>query len=659
MGNVRGDMGDMVRGRVHLCAVAAYVLVAVTFTWPLVLNLGTTLTGPPSGDTGAYVWNQWVFQHELLDHRSFPYFTDRLFASSRRANLSLHNYTTFQNVLALPLVRVLGVVTTFNIVYLLMTVITAYCMFLLALDLVGAAGIAWLSGLLFAWNPFMVTRGMGHFSLVAAAPLPILLLVMRRAARRERLADGFALGAVVWWAASTDVYYAVYAVLIAAMFVAGRVVGLERHQVSTRHSIKWGLDTLILVAAALVVSILVSGGWQLTFLGRPLRIRTLYTPVLILTALVLLRVAWEFRPSMTSLDRRQTWRVLRLATISAVVAAALMSPVLYAFGQRLVEGDFNPPRIFWRNSPPGIDLLALILPNPNHPLAPAAIGEWLTSRPNGYLENVGSIPLVAIVVIAIAFARRWRPTRCAALLCTSFVLLALGPFIHVAGINTAVPGPWTLLRYVPIIGLARTPARFVAVVMLMTAVLFAAALASLAARSPHRRRLVGITGMLLVFELLPAPHALSSAVVPSIYRHVAAAPDNVTVLELPFGVRDGTSSIGNFSSQSQFFQTAHGKALLGGYLSRVSARRRRELQAQPVLSALATLSEGRELTADEEQRLVANADALLRRARIGFVVIDGSRASAALRRHAIDALHLRLVDRDGAFELYRPDEAVP
>ena len=36
-----------------------------------------------------------------------------------------------------------------------------------------------------------------------------------------------------------------------------------------------------------------------------------------------------------------------------------------------------------------------------------------------------------------------------------FGLLALGPFVHVAGVNTYLPTPWTLLRYVPLIGEAR------------------------------------------------------------------------------------------------------------------------------------------------------------------------------------------------------------
>src|SRR4249920_1487984 len=151
--------------RRHLAAVGAYVLVAVAFTWPLLPNLATHLPGSPDGDTGVYVWNQWVFQHELLEHRTLPYFTEKIFKATGRANLSLHNYTAFANILALPLERTLGVVATFNLVYLTLTVLTAYATFLLALRLTsGDTVIAWLAGVLFAWSPVLVTRGMGHFS---------------------------------------------------------------------------------------------------------------------------------------------------------------------------------------------------------------------------------------------------------------------------------------------------------------------------------------------------------------------------------------------------------------------------------------------------------------------------------------------------------------
>ena len=67
-----------------------------------------------------------------------------------------------------------------------------------------------------------------------------------------------------------------------------------------------------------------------------------------------------------------------------------------------------------------------------------------------------------------------------------FGLLALGPFIHVAGINTYVPGPWALLRYVPLVGLVHTPARFSIVLMLAVAVVVADALGGIGPQESRR-----------------------------------------------------------------------------------------------------------------------------------------------------------------------------
>jgi hypothetical protein len=333
----------------------------------------------------------------------------------------------------------------------------------------------------------------------------------------------------------------------------------------------------------------------------------------------------------------------------------LLSPVLYAVGLRLAEGRWDGEPIFWRSSPRGVDLAAFVLPNPNHPLAPAAIRDWLTPRPDAYYENVASLTLLAPLVMLLAWRAGWRVSRLWAGLAVVFGALALGPFVHVAGINTHIPGPWAFLRYVPIIGLARTPARFSIVVMLACAVLFAGALSWLGRRWPHRRRaLIGVTAVLLFAELLPAPRPLYSAAVPRIYERIAAAPDDVRVLELPIGVRDGTRSVGNFTARSQFFQTMHGKRLIGGYLSRVSKRRLADVRREPMVDALIWLSEQRPLDGSRRQSLIEAGPSFVNRANVGFVVVDRVRTPDALRSFAIDAFRLALIDTDGVFELYHP-----
>ena len=66
----------------RLAVVLGYVLATLAFAWPLPLHLGTHFTGDPGGDTGVYVWNQWVFHQELitghnpLGHREDPVAVD-------------------------------------------------------------------------------------------------------------------------------------------------------------------------------------------------------------------------------------------------------------------------------------------------------------------------------------------------------------------------------------------------------------------------------------------------------------------------------------------------------------------------------------------------------------------------------------------------------
>ncbi len=642
--------------RRHLYALLGYALVAVAFSWPLLPNISTHLTGSPAGDTGVYVWNQWVFQHELLNNHQSPYFTDKIFSlSGARANLSLHNYTAFQDLVALPLIPLLGVVATFNVVYLLMTVLTGYAAFLLVRHVTGAWTEAWLAGALFAWSPALVTRGGAHFSLVAAAPLALFMLLLLRTVDRQRLRDAVALGLTCAWAASTDAYYAVYCVILAALFVAARVMTIRRTAVQPRHrGVPWTLDVLLFCVGGLVLSMLISGGWQITVLGRVASIRSLYTPVLLLTLLACARLAWTYRPNISLCDGRSLLRALWLSTAAGLVAVAVLSPVLYAAAVRVAQGRWDRDQIFWRSSPRGVDLAAFVLPNPNHPLAPDSLRAWLTPRPDAYYENVASLTFVALFAIAAAWRAGWRIPRFWGGLALVFGALSLGPFVHVIGTNTYVPGPWAFLRYVPIFGLARTPSRFSIVLMLVVAVLFGAALYWLGQRWPHRRRaIVATAAALLLFELLPAPRPVYSAAVPQIYNHIAAVrDDSVRVLELPFGVRDGTRSVGNFSARSHYFQTVHRKPLIGGYLSRVSRRRMADIRRDPMANALIWLSEGHELDHSRRPWLLADGLPFVARAKVGFVVIDRERTPPALREFAIAAFALRLVDGDGNFELY-------
>jgi hypothetical protein len=650
----------------HAAVFVGFLLVAVVATWPLARHLDEAFTGPPSGDTGVYVWNVWVFTHELEQGR-LPFYTSSIFAGppgATPANLSLHNYTTAANVLAWPLIRLVGLVAAFNLVFLFNIALSGYAAWLLARSMTGREAEALIAGLVFALSPVLIARGAGHFSLVAAAPLPICALLIRRLGDTGHLRYAIGLGAAVAWATFSDAYYGVFCLLMAGVSLLIQFVSVERavdlpavRIVGLRRT----LDLLLVAVGSFAMAIALRGGGTVAVLGIEVRAHTLYTPMLVITLLVLARLALAYPPRVSLRSGVQPARVLRAAVAAGVTMLLVLAPVLYALGDRVVHGQADWSSPLWRSSPRGIDLLGLFVPNPSHPLWGPAMESrliaWAGRHDNAMPEVVGSLSLVALLVLVVAWWRHgWRPSRIRVGVAVFFTLLALGPFLHVAGLNAQIPLPWSVLRYVPILGLVRSPGRFAVLASLCVAVLLALALAHLGRRYPGRRRqILAVVGVLLAIELLPAPRPLYSAAIPAIYQTIAADPrPDVRVLELPVGIRDGTSSMGDFSPRTQYFQTAHGKGIIGGYLSRVSPIRRVATAKSRVLGALVTLSEGHALSADRELAARAGVDGFLRRTRVGYVVIDETRASPGLIDFAIDLFGLTLVAREGPLALYAP-----
>lgn len=306
-------------------------------------------------------------------------------------------------------------------------------------------------------------------------------------------------------------------------------------------------------------------------------------------------------------------------------------------------------------------MVELVLPNPNHPVFGGPSRDWISSgRADAFPDLVGSASLVAIAIIGLAMWRSRRSVPGVWIVFTlAFGLLALGPFVHIARIDTHIPGPWALLRYVPVIGLARSPSRFAIVATLGLSVCLGFALATLRREWPSRRRAIAAgAAFALSLELAPTPRPLFEAATPAVYTLIAADPDeSKRVLELPTGIRDGTSSLGDLSPSAQFFQITHRKPLLGGYLSRVTEQRKRMELDRPAMAVLYTLSEGRPVSARLVAEALATRAEFLAAACVGYVVVDQKRASKELQSFATALFELIPVSEEHGRQLFIPGPA--
>jgi len=384
----------------------------------------------------------------------------------------------------------------------------------------------------------------------------------------------------------------------------------------------------------------------------------LYTPVLVLTGLIGIRVWLSLRPRLVKVVSVTPYA--QAAVLAALVCVVVLSPVLFATGSPFSQHGLISPQVWWRSSPPGVDLLAFFAPNPLNPIVGRMSYDWLASMPAGFNENVASIPWVAMLTIVGAiWLGRFRPHKGWLIFMGVFACLSLGPFVSVAKHLTYVPTPWAVLRYLPIVGAARMPTRMTILVMLAMSMLLAFAIHELRTRTRYPRLLTFGIAALLVFELLPAPRTLHSAELPEPYRIVSTDPRPVRVLSLPFGLRDGVSSRGNYSSITQFYQTFHEKPLVGGYISRLPGDSISRYRGNSTLRVLMRLSEGTEVDPEMMARGARNADRTMQRLQIGYVVIDLRRTPSALREFMQSAFPLTLMWSDQSYELYRTPIAAP
>jgi len=453
-----------------------------------------------------------------------------------------------------------------------------------------------------------------------------------------------------------DPFYLVYCVMLAAIQLTPLSLSVQRRTAPGSRPLSRALGVTAIAATALTGAIWATGGGTVTVGPIVVSAQGLHNPVFVATAAGAVWCALRYRWAV-----RSAWGRLGLLspanlTVAATSALLLLAPWLSALWFRVADGGQLGRPTVWRSAVPGADLLALVIPNPRHPFLRPLVRPWLDARTGGFIENIVSVSFVALAVILVA---RWRkaarfPSPWVGIT-VGFAVLSLGPFLTIGGVNTHIPLPWFFLGHVPLLGAASTPTRFAAVMMLGLTALFGLSLAGLAERLGTRGRvLIGAVAVALVAELLPVPRTLHSADVPDVYAVIAADPRPVSVLHLPFGFRDGTRTVGYYDNARQYYQTWHGKKLLGGYLSRLSRNEVSRQRRSRILRTMVLLGEGAPYTPPAPEILRVRGAAFVRRARLGYVVIDRARTPPALVKYAVLSFSLERIGGDAVYDLYRP-----
>lgn len=512
----------------HWFVLTGYLLLTVVMTWPLVTQLTTAIPGD-SFDGWQNYWNLWWMKTALVDRQQTPFVTDLLYYPTG-VGLYFHTLNPFNGLLTLPVQLSNGLFMAYNTVIFFSWTIAGYGVYLLTLWIFDFRfGIldsphdqthrhnqksAFVAGAIFTFAPFHMAHLLGHMQVLSFEWLPFYLLYLLKA------------------------------------------------MTASRQGKPWVRQALL-------------AGLFLTLTGLCDWYFVLY--LFFLTGLVVL---WQFLPGHWGNHLKSQIRNLKSAILPPTLAGALMllllSPVLIPMVREALQFSFmvRPTSDLYILS---ASLFDFLVPNRLHTLFRPDSFTWPGNQLAPISErtiSMGYLPLL----LAVVAVWRWRPpARFWVVTALFFLLLAMGPRLHLGNIaetdlpttiSTTTPEwtPFALLnRTVPFMRISRSVSRYALMVQLCVAVLAGLGLCRLLQRQRQATAnlAAGIVLLLILGEFWVAPYPLSPPDTPAFYTQLRAMPEVRAVLNLPM----------NYDRPGYLlYQTVHEKPLAVAYISRDDPR---------------------------------------------------------------------------------------
>lgn len=614
--------------RRHLRVLGLYALLSLLLTLPLALHLTTRVLGDGIDDP-ALTWNLWWIKHSLVDQPQNPFLSRWMFYPIG-INLAFYTLTPLNGMLSIALQSAWGLVPAANLTLLSSFVLSGYGAYLLARALIGrgryAHSAAFLAGLLYAFSSAKLFYvALGQYNIASSQWIPFAMLYALRSVRpRARLREPLLAALFLLLQAYAELTYASFLVIFIGLLALWRGAQIIRRRRSA-----------------------------------------------------------AFIPLLRNLAVMGLVFIVGLAPV-----LASMLPDMRAEGDFMVEGG-GFADIY------SADLAGFALPTQLHPLLGDTIrtlsaraaaqppAQWPVDK--GQHLTLGWIGLALAIGGAVAGRRRGAAFWVAAALL--FLLLALGPSLRIAGHDTGIPGPFRILQTLPFFKGNRYPSRFSVMLLAALAPLLAWGTQALLRRlAPARAHLgAALLAGLLLFENLSAPLPTASMRIPAIYDLIAADPEPGTVLELPLGWRNGFNVFGKqdiIIMSEQWWQTRHGRPMLGGNTSRNPEYKFDYFLQAPLIGPLTVLANATPANPHIVEQMqptlaglngnvpslansplllqaAADAPAALQALDVRYVVIHSEAVPAEFVIFVEHFLPVIFVSADGPHRLYRVEAASP
>lgn len=575
-----------IKPRQHPLVLTLYTLLTLALTWPLVTKLTTHVPGVAQWafDESTFLWNVWYFKHSLVDQVQSPLHSELIWYPLG-IDLILYTYNFFHALIAQPLMLAVNLPFASNMALWASTILSGYGTFLLVSYLLGSKG-----------------RVVGGGWRVASDGPETLTHNTQHETRNTQYA-AFVAGALYAFASNRAIYATLgHYDMVTTQWIPFYILMLLR-----------SLDTNVALPRRRKAAVV--AGLFFAFAGLAEMITALFLGIFTVIALVI-------NLSTTALTIQNLKSKIQNLLLTGLVAALVWGPVLVPILQQFLTNDFSLKG--WGEAIPlSTDLLGWFTPTVLHPVwGNDLVAELRRVQERALVENgvgfrdintvfLGWVSFALALIGVIAYRRKLRVWLWTSLI---FGIFTLGPFLQINGryrfdldgIEATFPLPFVILHYLPIIKANRAPNRNSVLLMLGIAVLVGYGIYWVLgnwvikkgrfarnAQSPNHPITHSLTLSLsvlltvaILFEHLALPAPLSDARIPAVYAQIAADPRPVSVLQIPLGWRNSFGVWGPEQTQLQYFQSGHGKPMLGGNISRAPDFKMDYFKRIPLFQAL-------------------------------------------------------------------------
>lgn len=415
--------------------------------------------------------------------------------------------SAFNQIITLILLPFFQIQVIYSLIWLLTFILAAIGAFYLVRYLTGNDYAAFISGITFAFVPYHFAHGMGHISAITIQWIPFCALFFMKVFREGGLKNCFFAAFFYILVAMSDLQYLVYTgIFIAMLFLYEHFLCLQNNQRLVSDCHK-PIFIKYFIIAAVAFSIIV--------------------PLMVSDINVAMSENNYLIPNQTDIQFYST-------NLQSFFIPSIYHPVF---------GDMTLP--IYRKYPGGGNFAE-------------------TTTYIGY-------SVLILSILALYVLRKDPIVRFWGIVAVLFSLFSLGPVLHIGNktvlpfINISPPMPYGLLQYiVPFIENSRTPGRLFIIAALAFAVLAGYGTNELLKRYSSKKILITfLISAIILFEYLNIPMTTMAVDRPDFYQQIGSDPEQFALMEIPITA--------NYTAGVEiiYYQTIHGKPVVGGQAARV------------------------------------------------------------------------------------------